>query len=313
MIVARPRCTYPQMPVSLARLVSIDLLRFFVAAGRRMSITEAADDLCLTPSAVSRQIRQLETRLGTKLFIRGHRSIAFTQDGERLFRSADAAVQQLQDVLGELSPSMSLRPVMLSATIGVTGLWLLPRLSRLQRSHSGVDLRISANNKVLDLRDDGIDLAIRYAPPTRVPEGAIRLFGEEVLPVARPGLVNATLRSARSLGRVDLIEFDDPQHPWLQWREWLAARGWAVAKPRGTLHFNQYDQVIQAALAGHGVALGRLALVRDLITQRRLQIVGTTGSAVPTDHAYWLLQRDPRPRSAVRLVANWICAEATGS
>jgi LysR family transcriptional regulator, glycine cleavage system transcriptional activator len=301
------------MLVPLARLVSMDLLRFFVAVGRRMSITAAAQDLCLTQSAVSRQIRQLESRLGMKLFVRGHRSIAFTPYGDRLFRSADAAVQQLQDVLGELSPAGPLRPVMLSATIGVTGLWLLPRLSRLQSSHPGVDLRISANNNVLDLREDGIDLAIRYAPPTRVPESAIRLFGESVVPVARPGVLRSGLRSVRSLTRVELIEFDDPQRPWLQWHEWLAAHGWADAKPKGTLRFNQYDQVIHAALSGHGVALGRLALVRDLIADGRLEVVGAEAPASPSDHAYWLLQRDPQPRGAVRVVAEWIRAEAVAT
>lgn len=90
------------MSLPLVRLPSLDLVRGFVAVGRRMSITLAAQDLCLTQSAVSRQIHALEESLGMKLLVRGHRSIAFTPEGERLFRSADGAIQQLQDVIGEL-------------------------------------------------------------------------------------------------------------------------------------------------------------------------------------------------------------------
>ena len=118
------------MSTPLVRLASLDLLRGFVAVGRRMSITLAADDLCLTQSAVSRQVSALEEALGVKLLVRGHRSIAFTPEGERLFRSADSAVQQLQDAIGAIRVAAERRPVTITASIGVTGLWLLPRLAR---------------------------------------------------------------------------------------------------------------------------------------------------------------------------------------
>lgn len=115
------------MPTPLARLPSLDLIRGFVAVGRRMSITMAAQDLCLTQSAVSRQIHALEEQLGVKLLVRGYRSISFTPEGLRLFRSADGAVQQLQESVGELRHADAVRPVTLTSTIGITGLWLLPR------------------------------------------------------------------------------------------------------------------------------------------------------------------------------------------
>ena len=172
----------------LVRLSSLDLIRGFVAVGRRMSITLAAQDLCLTQSAVSRQIHALEKQLGIRLLVRGYRSIALTPAGEHLFRSADRSVQELQDVLGEVSTSSAARPVTLSASIGVTGLRLLPRLTRFQQLYPGVDLRISANNNVVNLRNDGIDLAIRYTSPSEAPEGAVRLFGESVAPVMHPSL-----------------------------------------------------------------------------------------------------------------------------
>src|SRR5687768_4670566 len=115
------------MPLPLVRLPPLDLVKGFVAVGRRMSITQAADDLCVTQSAMSKQVRALEDALGVKLFHRGYRSVSFTEEGERLFRSADAAVQQLQDAASGLKAAGK-RPVTLTASIGVAGLWLLPRL-----------------------------------------------------------------------------------------------------------------------------------------------------------------------------------------
>jgi LysR family glycine cleavage system transcriptional activator len=297
-------------PLSLLRLPSLDLIRGFVAVGRRLSITLASQDLCLTQSAVSRQIRALEKQLGVTLLFRDYRSIRLTPEGERLFRSADGALQQLQDVLGAIKTLGELRPVMLSASIGVTGLWLLPRLSRFQQLHPGVDLRVSANNQLSDLRNDGIDLAIRYVTPANAPEGALRLFGETVAPVAHPALRLKSMRSGRALSRLNLLEFDDLQHPWLQWSDWLAAHGGSDAKPKGFLHFNQYDQVIHAALAGQGVALGRLELIRPLLDERRLVQLAPPRRGGAAAHAYWLVQAEPDPRSDVRNVAAWIVSEA---
>jgi LysR family transcriptional regulator, glycine cleavage system transcriptional activator len=298
------------MSTPLVRLPSLDLIRGFVAVGRRMSITLAAQDLCVTQSAVSRQIHALEERLGVRLLVRGHRAIAFTAEGERLFRSADGAVQQMQDVLGEITATGVPRPVTLSASIGFTGLWLLPRLSRFQQRHPGVDVRVSANNGLVDLRRDGIDLAIRYTAPSLAPAGALRLFGESVAPVAHPSLGIKTLRSGRAIAQHALLEFDDARHQWLQWHDWLAAHGLQRAQPQGMLHFNQYDQVIQAALAGHGIALGRLELIQPLLETQQLIQLAPALETSDTAHAYWLIHADDHARDEVRQVAAWIESEA---
>lgn len=301
------------MSLPLVRLPSLDLVRGFVAVGRRMSITLAAQDLCLTQSAVSRQIHALEELLGVKLLLRGHRSLSFTAEGERLFRSADSSVQQLQDVLGEVSPRGRARPVTLSASIGVTGLWLLPRLSRLQALHPNIDLRVSADNRVADLRRDGIDLAIRYAPAQAVPEGALRMFGESITPVMRATEETPPLRSAKAVAGLTLLEFDDPPHPWLQWADWLGAQGWAGAKPKAILRFNQYDQVIQAALAGQGIALGRLPLIQPLLDEGRLMQAQVATPSHETSHAYWLIQAESHPRGEVQQVAAWLQQESASA
>lgn len=293
------------MPVSLVRLFSLDLLKAFVAAGRRMSITQAADDLCLTQSAVSRQVHALEEQVGVKLFRRQQRGVAFTEEGERLFRAADHAIQQLQDIADQISLAGKPRAVTITASTGVMGLWLLPRLPRLQERLPRIDVRLSASNLVSDLRADGIDLAIRYARDAAVPPHAIRLFSETLVPVAHPSAREALRRGVA----VPLLEFDAAR-PWLQWQRWLDEAAWQRAR-RQVLHFNQYEQVIQAALAGQGLAIGRQELIQPLIDSDQLAVLDDLPcTPVKSPNAIWLLLSDEQPRDEVLKVAEWIQLEA---
>src|SRR5579859_3771620 len=301
------------MSQPLPRLFSLDLIRGFVAVGRRMSITLAADDLCVTQSAVSRQIRTLEDMLGVKLLTRGHRSIAFTPEGDQLFRSANGAIQQLQDAVGEISVNGARQPVTITCTIGIAGLWLLPRLRGFQQDHPDIDVRISATDKVEDLRGEGIDLAIRYCTEETASDGAVKLFGETVAPVANPALALAALDSPDILERHSLLEFDNPNFPWLRWQEWLASQGWVTVKPKSTLRFNQYDQVISAAIAGQGIALGRLNLLCPMLSDGRLRELTGRRAGPTTSYAYWLMQARGKPRPDVLTTARWIMSQAQES
>ena len=253
------------MSVKLSRIPSVDSLRGFVAVGRRMSITLAAGDLFLTQSAVSRQIHGLETALGVKLFERTHRAIRFTPEGEQLFVAADSAMQQLQDALGVLEDNVRRRPVTITASIGFVGLWLLPRLGAFQQAYPEIEVRISANNQIVDVRKDGLDIAIRYGEERLMPPGASRLFGETVFPVAHPSLGMKRLDSAELIERSTLLEFEgDSSFAW-QWSNWLESQGWAGIKPKGTLRFNLYDQLIHAAVAGQGIALGKGQIIAPML------------------------------------------------
>jgi DNA-binding transcriptional LysR family regulator len=293
------------------RLPSLDLVRGFVAVGRRMSMTLAAEDLFLTQSAVSRQIIALEDALGVRLLDRGHRSISFTAEGERFFRVADSALQQLQDGVNALTARSDRRPVTITASIGVSGLWIVPRLGGFQQRHPDIDVRIAASNKLMDLRASGADIAIRYCAAATAPPGSLRLFCEAVAPVASPSLGVSRL-DAESITTHVLIEYDDSNRPWLQWADRLHSMGLSAIKPKGVLRYNQYDQAILAALEGQGIALGRVALIEPLLFQGRLVAVGGADSDHAQGYAYWLVQADSTPRDDVNVVIDWIKAEARG-
>jgi len=300
------------MSVPLVRLPSLDLLRGFVAVGRRMSITLAAQDLCLTQSAVSRQIHALEEAMGFKLLVRGHRSIALTHEGERLFLVADRMVRQLQDVVGVLKGPSGRQVVTITATIGVAGLWLVPRLGNFFADHPDIEVRISANSRVVDLAADGIDLAIRYDSHDAAERGGVCLFSETIVPMAHPSLGISAL-TPELIEQQVLLEFDGPYRPWLQWSEWLASQGWSEVRAKGILRFNQYDQIIHAAVAGQGIALGRHALVGDMLADGRLKALTLPAPGPSFDRAYWLIQAEADPSPAVREVVRWILAEAGAS
>lgn len=298
------------MSVSLSKIPSVDLLRGFVAVGRRMSVTLAAGDLFLTQSAVSRQIHGLETALGVKLFERMHRAIRFTPEGEQLFAAADSAMQQLQDALGVLEDNIRRRPVTITASIGFVGLWLLPRLGKFQQAHPEIEVRISANNQIVDLRKEGLDIAIRYGEERLMSPDASRLFGETVFPVAHPSLGITRLDSPELIEQATLLEFEgDSSFAW-QWSNWLESQGWAGIKSKGILRFNLYDQLIHAAVAGQGIALGKGQIIGPMLADGRLIALPTSLPGPRSNKVYYLIQRDSPANSQAQTLIDWIRTEA---
>lgn len=297
------------MQNELLSLPPLDALRGFVAVARRMSITLAAQDLCLTQSAVSRQVQALEEHLGTPLLVRKHRAITLTDAGKRLFALASPWLGRLAEYVDSLKDDGRVRPVTITASIGVTSLWLLSRLGGFQAAHPHIDVRVAANNRVVDLVQEGVDVAIRYCKESSAPRGAIRLFGEAVVPVASKTVAAKAFKTPDALLQQVLLELSEGDAPWLHWSDWLSAKGFTHAKPKAYLHFNQYDQVIQAAIEGHGVALGRVALVQPMLKDGRL-VAQRNAEIGVDDHAYWLVQATDSPREEVKVFSEWIVQEA---
>jgi LysR family transcriptional regulator, glycine cleavage system transcriptional activator len=290
----------------LLTLPPLELFRGFVAVGRCLSVTAAARELAITQPALSRQIRALEDALGCRLFERRHRSLEFTPEGSRLFRSADVWLEQLGDAIEALRPADP-SSVSLTTSAGFAALWLLPRMGDFQQAHPDIDLRVVASNRLIDLERENIDLAIRYSPATIAPSGALRLFDEQLLPVATKKL---EINDPAQLAKRVLLEYDDPDHPQLQWAHWFKSTGLSRARPGRIIRLTQYDQVIQAALAGNGVALGRLELVRPLLDSGRLE-PATHARPLPIDYAYWLVTRSRPSGRGTANVRKWVLAQAS--
>ncbi len=293
----------------LLNLPPLDAIRGFVAVARRMSITLAAQDLCLTQSAVSRQIQSLEEHLGTPLLVRKHRAIELTEAGRELLQLASPWLDKLADYTQAVRKRDAVRPVTITAPISVTALWMLPRLGTFQAAHPHIDVRVSANNRTLNLKQEGIDCAIRYARASDVPPDAIRLFDEKVLPMASKKVAARAFKNPKALLNEVLLELDERALPWLRWSDWLSATGLPDAKPKSYLHVNHYDQVIRAAVEGHGVALGRVALVLPLLKDGSLVAMDDKGLG-NSDYAYWLMGDAHPARPELQVFRNWILQEA---
>jgi LysR family glycine cleavage system transcriptional activator len=195
-----------------------------------------------------------------------------------------------------------------------SSLWLIPRLSGFRRMHPDVDVRISANNQVLDLDRERIDLAIRYCPARAAPAGSVRLFGEEILPVCSPALLrdrSRPLKTPQDLRHHVLLHYDEPHRPapWLTWNVWLETAGVPDLKPADSLRFNHYDQTIGAALGGQGVALGRRPLVKKLLANGALVAPFPLKSV--TDRAYFIVRTPATSaRAEVAHFVEWLVTEA---
>ena len=295
------------------RLPPLDLLAGFEAAARLLSFTRAAQERFVTQSAISRQIKALEEDLGVPLFERGHRSLALTADGRSLQRSCSALLGELRATVSRIRLRERREVLALTTTPGLAALWLIPRLPQFAKAHPGIDVRIDAELRPRDLERDGFDLAIRYV--ARADTGGDELFGESLLPVCSPALRRdgPPLQTVADLARHTLIELSHRPGDGMptEWQSWLQAAGHPDLEPASVASFNSYGEAIGAALAGHGVALGRRPLVDALLRSRRL--LAPFGGERSSERGYALvLSPAARQRPAVQALAQWLRDQARG-
>jgi LysR family transcriptional regulator, glycine cleavage system transcriptional activator len=303
-------------PVHSTRLPALDLLVGFESAARHLSFTKAGEELFLTQSAVSRQIKELEGQLGVELFQRRHRALTLTDAGQQFYASAAQVLATMRTATERLrTQSGRRRPLSVSTTHSFAALWLIPRLAGFTRDHPGIDVRITAETRVQDLEREGLDLAIRHGPAALAGPDAVRLMGERVFPVCSPKLLKKIpLEKPADLSRHVLLQYDDPdgRHPWLHWKTWLEVERIADLRPAGTLSFSGYEQIIPAAIAGHGVALGRSPLVKDLIASGEL-VAPFKSSADPARAYFAIVSKAAEGRPEVADFVRWLREEAKES
>src|SRR5882672_3230973 len=293
-------------------LPDLDLLAGFEAAARHLSFTKAGEELFLTQSAVSRQIKELEDQLGVSLFHRRHRALALTEAGQQFYAAAAQVLTTMRSATSRLRAQSGRKTLSVTTTNSFAALWLIPRLAGFTRTHPDVEVKITAETRVQDLERDGLDIAIRHGPALLAGPNAIRLFGERVFPVCSPKLLKKLpLREPADLRQHCLLQYSDPdgRHPWLHWKTWLEVAGIPDLRPASTLSFSGYEQIIPAAVAGHGVALGRSPLLKDLLAAKEL-VAPFKGSADPARSYFAIISRNATGRAEAVDFVEWLKEEA---
>lgn len=291
------------------RLPPLAALRAFHAAGTAGSMAAAAQQLGVTPSAISHQVRGLEARLGIALFLRTPRRLTPTPAGATLLAALDrgfgviaAGVTAARDGTDPAKLRISTLPLFADT-------WLVPRLGRFRDRHPRIAIEIATPHALVDLERDGIDIAIRSGMELVVPPGhaALPLLSFHGLPVCAPALL-PRLRAPADLAGETLIDVLGAPGAWA---DWLAAAGQPGLRPRGRLGFDTLPTALEAAAAGHGVALAIHPLVWAAPVAARLA-APFPDLALGTSN-YVALHRPAAARPAVRQFLAWLRVEAARS
>lgn len=280
------------------RLPPLNALRAFEAAARLLSFTKAATELHVTQAAISHQVKGLEAQLGVSLFRRGTRLLALTDAGAELFPALKDALDLMNDALRVIQSRHGRRrgvnqagSLVISTLDSVAAKWLVPRLGKFRLAYPDIELRLSTTNRLVDLAREDIDAAIRYGSGNYVGLHADFLMSETLFPVCSPKLLeNAPpLLQPSDLVRHTLLHDDMPT----TWAAWLEAAGVPELGRRITGHaFEQSSLVIQAAIMGQGIALGRSALVMDDLASGAL--MQPFSLVLPSPHAYYMVCEERR-------------------
>lgn len=290
------------------RSLPLSALRAFEAAARLGSFKAAAEELAVTPTAISHQIRGLEEQSGVALFERQVRRVTLTEAGAQLYPVLRDGFDAIQSALERLTQPRRRPQVVISATNAFTVKWLVPRMSDFRLRHPGIDLQLQASDEVVDLRSTAVDIAIRYGRGPYPGLSTEPLFADHFAPVANPRL---GVSSIEDLARVPLICFDwkrpQPENP--TWERWFAAAGVLGRSSAGQLRFSDEGHAIQAAVAGHGIALVSQALVAEELAAGHL--VQPFGPVID-GHTYHLAVSSERaPSTSTQAALAWLRQQAT--
>jgi LysR family glycine cleavage system transcriptional activator len=294
----------PRRPIGLAPL------RGFEAAARRLSFTEAAAELNLTQSSISRQIATLERQVGTPLFVRKTRALLLTAAGLQLQHAVQQGLAGIDRSVDGIRGVDGGQRVTLSTYASFASLWLAPRLALFQRRHPQIEIRLDASDRVVDLGAENVDMAVRWVPNPRVPPGATLLVDDVMAPAVSPRLLQH-LRPRRPADLVQwpLLDLDDtvPGAQRLNWATWFEFAGAGPVQPQaGRLVFSFVDQAVQAAIRGQGVALVRSPFLQDCLASGDLEMP-FPNLHMPAGYRHVLVVNpQARRRAAVEAFAAWL-------
>ncbi|HEY2050032.1 MAG TPA: transcriptional regulator GcvA [Caulobacteraceae bacterium] len=294
------------------RLPPLNALRAFESAARHLNFSRAAEELSVTPGAVSQQIQNLEDYVGAALFKRTPRGLLLTDSAQTALPALREAFDRLADASSLLTAAVDGRRLTLTAPPSFAAKWLVPRLGRFEAAHPQVDVWLSADMDLVDFAASDVDLAIRYGPGPYPGLETIRLLNETVIPVMSPELASSNpIRAPADLARHVLLHdgSSNADESCPDWQMWLAARGVrGIDATRGP-RFNQSSLVIEAAVSSRGVALAKRTLAQDDLDAGRL--VAPMPISTLIDFAYFLVHPKAKGRlPQVKAFVGWIRGEA---
>ncbi len=278
----------------------------FHAAARAGSLTRAALELGVTPSAVSQQISALEVQLGTALMTRQGRRIALTEAGQRYLEMIAPHVEHITEATRYVRGSLSSASLILRATPSFATKWLLPRLPGFLDAHPEIELRVDATNEPTDFTREGVDLEVRHGEgewPGLVVEPVAE---ERFLPVCAPALAAAGSLRAEQLGAQRLIHSVKSQ---VKWAAWFAAAGTPMPACRRVL-FDRSHMAVDAAIAGMGIALESTLMLGTALRDGRLVCPVTAPPEIRRTTQWLVCPPDRLRHRRVRAFADWLRAEA---
>jgi LysR family glycine cleavage system transcriptional activator len=251
------------------KLPPLNQLKDFEAAGRLLSIQDAAGELHVTPAAISRQVKALETYLGVQLFVRDHRAVRLTVEGERYLAGITEGLNQIRKATQNLTKGMARRTLKIRAYTTFSMKWLIPRLSSFHTLHPDIDVRLTTSLETVDFSREDIDAAVRLGLDGCQGLAADWLVPNELVPVCSPDFLaqNPKLADPKQLGNATLLHSlarpDD-------WNKWLRAAGMKQIDGYRGLKYESSVMIYQAAIEGHGIAIAQRVLVTDDLASGRL-------------------------------------------
>lgn len=289
------------------RLPPVNAVRLFEAAARSLSFKAAAEELHVTPSAISHGVRTLEEWLGVELFIRGQRNLALTDAGAQFLRPIQEAFESLAAATESLPGEKATGTLSVSVPPTFGSRWLIPRLTRFSARYPDIAITLDTEHQQLDLIHAGVDLAIRMAPAHGTGGTWLRLVRESFVPVCAPSLLEKFngLAVEEILRQAPLIHVTTVAEDWVWWFRQSMPSG---DLPNRAFEFDIIRMAIDAALQGLGVVLGRKPLIEDELMAGRLVEIGTAPRQGET--CYWLVGEDTTfKRAEARLFRRWLIDE----
>lgn len=290
----------------MRRLPPLSSLRAFEAAARHQSFKKAAEELGVTPTAISHQIRSLEDILGRPLFERLTRKVVMTESARQLFPPLQQGFDLFATAVERVTAEPERAAVVVTTTTAFAAHWLVPRLSAF-RQEQAVTLSVLASDDLVSLEAGKADLALRLLSESEAPREGELLLRDRFAPLASPSL---NISDPERLESVPLIRFDwrhfAPNRP--DWSKWLEAAGLGHLRVEPRLHFNEESHALQAAIAGQGVALMSLTLADEAL--RRGLLVRPFATTIPGQSYYLLRARKRSTNARVDAVEDWLREEA---